>query len=87
MCKCVKAVLWIQIESSFNVVPGFRSAKITHKNIACSFNVIKGGLEISELHYWSKKREKNFSCIFFQFLVISTLDPDQNPELDPDQDP
>jgi hypothetical protein len=53
-----------------------------------SLDVLSGGLVISKLQFWIRKRkEKNFNCIFFQFLVIKTLDPYPGPESDPYPDP
>jgi hypothetical protein len=45
---------------------------------------IKAKLGISKLQFLIKKYIKHFSCTFFQFLVIKTLDP--YPELTPEPD-
>ncbi len=41
---------------------------------SCSLDVLYGGLGISKLQFMITK--KNFSCKFFQFLVIKIPDPD-----------
>ncbi len=59
-----------------------------------NLDILYGGLGIGKLQFLIKKK-KNFSCNFFQFLVIKALDPDwirirnglQPQTLDPDPDP
>jgi hypothetical protein len=58
-----------------------------------NLDILYGGLGIGKLQFLIKKNKKiNFSCNFFQFLVIKALDPDwiririglQPQTLDPD---
>jgi hypothetical protein len=66
---------------------GFRRAKMTHKSrknyeiscfevldVLCSLDVLSGGLGVSIQNFLNI-----FSCNFFRFLVIKTLDPDPDP--------
>ncbi len=50
------------------------------EGFSCSLDVFYEGLGISKLQFLKKKSNNKFSAVFFQFLVIKTLD------LDPDLD-
>ncbi len=56
------------------------------ESFSCSLDVLYEILGISKLQFFQKDIEKNFSCIFIQFLVIKTPDPDSEPNADPEPD-
>jgi hypothetical protein len=56
------------------------------EGFSCSLDVLHGGLGISKLKFMIKKILHFSDVNFFYFLVIKTLDPEQDLELDPEPD-
>jgi hypothetical protein len=61
---------------------------LTAEGFSCSLGVLYRSLGISKLNFLIKEIKTKFQLkIFFQFLVIKTLDPDPQLETTLDPDP